>query len=297
MTKGENLMNFVKGAAIRENEQLKNSFFQLAMETFGISFEHWDALGYWNDTYCPYAFELNGEIIANISMNIGTMVIDGKAVQSIQIGTVMTKPIYRKKGLSGQLMDKVLEDVKHVDIVYLLANESVLKYYPKFGFEKRKQSVYLIHTKDLLLQPTEIKKLNLNDEQTRKFLYESVTHRMPVSTKIAMLQNESIVMFHAIGPYRECIYYAPKLQAIIIAKEYEEKVVIVDIISKYPFELMEVLQQLPIERPIIELGFTPSEVSAIILKYELVESGALFVKEQGNVSYPNHVLFPLSGEA
>ena len=44
-------MNFIKGDAIRNDKQLKKSFFKLADDTFGLKFEQWDELGYWNYTY------------------------------------------------------------------------------------------------------------------------------------------------------------------------------------------------------------------------------------------------------
>lgn len=56
-------MNFIKGEAIRSHPQLKQSFLWLAKEIFGLEFEQWDALGYWDNTYCPYAFEVEGEIV------------------------------------------------------------------------------------------------------------------------------------------------------------------------------------------------------------------------------------------
>lgn len=290
-------MDFVKGDAIRKSLHLKQSFFQLAKETFGLEFEKWDALGYWNDTYCPYAFVDNGEIVANVSTSVGTLILDGAYHQVVQIGTVMTKSSYRKKGLSTQLMRAVLEDVKHAEFIYLLANNTVLDFYPKFGFQKRQQVSYFIQTEDLNLQPTEVKKLDMTDAKAQKLLYETLTHRMPVSLKLGMLQNEDILMYHALTQYKDCIYSAPKLNAIIIAEDQEDRIVIVDIISKYPFDPFEVMQHLPIKQPKIELGFTPNASSIPVQETMNFETGTLFVKEQGDTFYPKQRLFPQSAMA
>lgn len=290
-------MNFIKGDAIRKNAQLKQSFFDLAQETFGLQFEQWDALGYWNDTYCPYALEENGEIVANISTSVGTLILDSNVHQVIQIGTVMTKYSHRNKGLAARLMEIVLEDVKYADFVYLFANDDVHDFYRKFGFEKRQQVSYHFDTAELNLQPIKVKKLDIADEKSRQLLYETMTHRMGVSLKLGMLQNEDIMMFHALGHYKNCIYSEQKLNAFIVAEELEDRIVIVDIISKYPVDVFDIIQQLPIEQAIIELAFEPSYARVKLKQMLNFEKGTLFVREQKETSFPNYIAFPYTAMA
>ncbi|MEK4427206.1 GNAT family N-acetyltransferase [Solibacillus sp. FSL K6-1523] len=290
-------MKLIKGDAIRKNKQLMKSFFQLSEETFQLQFEQWAQLGYWNDSYCCYAFEDKGEIVANVSTSIGTMILDGRAYQSIQIGTVMTKPGYQGQGLSGKLMEVVIEDVKQAQFVYLFANATVLQFYTKFGFEKRRQATYHVQTVDLILQPTEVKKLDMNEPKARELLYETTKHRLPISVKMSMLQNEDIVMYHALTQYKDCIYYVPKLQAIIICQEEDGVLQLIDIISKQPVHIIEVLQSLPITAPTIQLLFTPDELSIPVVQGVFEDDGAMFVNEQCDMHYPNDVLYPYSGLA
>lgn len=290
-------MNFIKGDAIRNNPQLKQSFFKLAQETFSLQFEHWDALGYWNDTYCPYTLEENGEIVANVSTSVGTLILDGNHYQAIQIGTVMTKQSHRNKGLATRLMNIVLEEVKHADFVYLFANDTVLDFYPKFGFERRQQVSYRFDTAALNLQPTDIKRLDITDEKSRQLLYDMITHRMPVSVKLGILQNEDILMFHAVTHLKNNIYSAPKLNAFVIAKELEDRVVILDIISKYPIDVFDVIKQLPIKQSKVELGFEVDNSSIELKQILNFETGMMFVREQKNTPFPNHIVFPVTAMA
>ena len=53
----------------RENETLRHSFEKLAQETFGIDFESWYQNGFWTNRYNPYSVLLDGEIVANVSVN------------------------------------------------------------------------------------------------------------------------------------------------------------------------------------------------------------------------------------
>lgn len=290
-------MNFIKGEAIGSNSQLKQSFLQLAQETFGLEFEQWDELGYWNNTYCPYAFEVDGEIVANVSVNVGTMLVEGTTYQAIQIGTVMTHPAFRGQGLSRKLMEKVLEDTASAAILYLFANESVLNFYPKFGFSTRRQATFSLATKDLNLQPTEIKKVDISDEAARKLFYETIKHRMPVSLKMSMLQNESIVMFHALTQYKDALYYVPKFSAFVIATEQAGRFQLIDVIAKQYVDLQALIESLPINASLVELGFTPDHLTVPVQQGVLHDDGAMFVREQSDLHYPNDVLYPYSGLA
>ena len=290
-------MNFIKGEAVRLNPQLKKSFFKLANDTFGLDFEQWDEQGYWNDTYCPYVIEVGGEIVANVSTSSGTMILDGRQYKAVQIGTVMTNPKFQGKGLSRQLMEKVMEDHVSAHIIYLFANKTVLDFYPKFGFETRIQSTFTVDKKDIEAIHTEVKKVNLDDKPTRNVFYETTVFRKPVSQKMSMVQNENIVMFHALTQYRDCIYYVPKFQAFAILNETAEYAELIDVISKEQVNVQEILGCLPIQSEKIRLRFTPDNLKIPVMQDMLIDEGAMFVKNQKDIMYPNNVLYPYSGLA
>ena len=288
-------MQLVIGEDVRK--LYKDSFFALSRATFGLQFEQWDTLGFWDHTYRSYAFVDNGTVVANVSVNFAKMVLDGQHFTSAQIGTVMTDERYRGKGLSKKLMDKVMEDLQPIDIIYLFANATVLEFYPKFGFEKRMQATFTIQTAHLTLNPTEVKKLDIDDEKVRELLYQTTIHRRPISTKMAMLQNENIVMFHALTQYRNHIYYVPAFEAIVIAKEQGETFQLIDVISKKYISLHGLLATLPIKAPKIDLCFTPDDLPIPVERGVFQDTGAMFVKEQGTIHYPNDMLYPYSGLA
>lgn len=290
-------MNFIKGEIVRLNPKLKKSFFKLANDTFGLDFEQWDEQGYWNDTYCPYVFEMDGEIVANVSTSSGTMILDGRQYKAVQIGTVMTNPKFQGKGLSRQLMEKVMEDHVDAQIIYLFANKTVLDFYPKFGFETRIQSTFTVDKKDIETVHTEVKKVNLDDKTTRNVFYETTVFRKPVSQKMSMIQNGNIVMFHALTQYRDCIYYVPKFQAFVILNETGEYAELIDVISKEQVDVQEIIVCLPIQSKKIILCFTPDNLKIPVMQDVFIDEGAMFVKNQKDVMYPNNLLYPYSGLA
>ena len=62
----------------RKDDELRRSFNALAERTFGLSFENWYQNGFWNDKYIPYSILLDGNIIANVSVNIINCEVKGK---------------------------------------------------------------------------------------------------------------------------------------------------------------------------------------------------------------------------
>ncbi len=133
----------------RNNEALRASFNRLAEKTFGLNFENWYKNGFWKDNYIPYSVVIDGEVVSNVSVNACNMNYKGQIVKLIQLGTIMTDDDYRGNGYARALMEEVLKDYDgKVDGIYLFANDSVLEFYPKFGFKEAKEYQF---TKDVTI--------------------------------------------------------------------------------------------------------------------------------------------------
>ena len=91
----------------RNNEELRQSFNELARKTFGIDFEDWYQNGFWSDRYNPYSVVENGRVIANVSVNHMNFIRRGERQFFIQLGTVMTEESYRNRGLIRQIMEEI----------------------------------------------------------------------------------------------------------------------------------------------------------------------------------------------
>lgn len=143
IVQGDNMLTFVKD--YKNDEGLRKSFDALAKNTFGISFEAWYQNGCWDDNYIAYSFHDAGKIVANASANRMTLKIDGiqSTVSAIQIGTVMTDPDYRRKGLASALIQKIFEDFDaEVSLYYLAADLDAKPLYEKCGFVEIPETCY-----------------------------------------------------------------------------------------------------------------------------------------------------------
>ena len=282
----------------RDNEKLRDSFFSLAKKTFDLQFEEWYEKGYWKDSYNCFSIVHGDKVVANVSGTELNLLINGKSYKALQIGTVMTDPDYQGQGLSKQLMNALLAHYeKEIDIFYLFANETVLNFYTKFGFEKRDQSTYTVLAQDVKQKQSTYRKLNINDHKDREFLFDIIKNRIPISSVFTTENAPSLVMFHCLNSYRDHIYYNEELQAAVIFEQQETKVVIYDIISKQSVSLLHVLATLKTkEVQQFELCFTPNN-DIPLEKGEFIDTGALFVKCREQVDYPNKVLYPYTSLA
>lgn len=63
-------MKYLFRKQIREQRQLRESFMDLAVRTFDLSFESWYRAGFWTEKYIPYIFAEKNKVVANASVNI-----------------------------------------------------------------------------------------------------------------------------------------------------------------------------------------------------------------------------------
>ncbi len=89
------------------------------------------------------------DLISNVSVNIMQFDLLGEKKNYIQLGTVMTDRKYQGQGWNRKIIEQVLQEYKNtVDGIYLFGNDSVLHYYPKFGFQPSKEYEYYLPCKE-----------------------------------------------------------------------------------------------------------------------------------------------------
>jgi predicted acetyltransferase len=233
---------FVKG--YKEDTHLRESFNQLADQIFGIQFETWYQHGYWTEKYQPYSFVDNGKVVANVSVNLVNLIIDHQVKQAVQIGTVMTHPDYRNRGLSKILMDRVLADYQHVDLLYLFANQSVLDFYPKFGFEKVEEIQFSLAPTYIASNQSGIRKLDGSKREDLAFIHKLATERNAVSNIFGTINSEELFMFYCLMVFPHHLYYLENEQALVIYQVEENVLHLYDVVCGNERKLKEILSRI-----------------------------------------------------
>lgn len=278
------------------NDRLRQSFCLLANKIFELELEAWYQKGFWKERYIPYSLFEGDSIAANVSVNKVDLIIEGQRIPSIQIGTVMTHPDYRNKGLSGKLMEIVLDEFDgKYDIMYLFANETVMDFYPKFGFNQVQEADFTISYNGVGLKKGLLRKLNMESDREMAFVADRVARRVPISGKFSTADTSGITMYHCLNGFKEAIFYSDSLDAILIFIKDGTEIDLIDVISSEPLQRERVLQEIAGgDVWTVRFHFMPD---GQVQSQESVRQGGLFVRGSGNLEYPEGVKHPLTSEA
>jgi GNAT superfamily N-acetyltransferase len=212
--------HYVYCREVRDHEPIRQSFNEQVRRVFGFSFEAWYRAGYWLDAYEPHVLLDHGRVVANVSVNKLTFWLDGRWLRLVQIGTVLTDPDYRGRGLARFLMDKVLAEYEpHSDGIYLYANDSVTGFYPRFGFTAVPEYECWLPLGDYEAGtggPGAVKRLNMGVADDVAILLRLFRQGNPFS-RLSLVDNEGLLIFYGSQALRESVYYLPDCQAAVIA--------------------------------------------------------------------------------
>ncbi|SCY56677.1 GNAT family N-acetyltransferase [Alkaliphilus peptidifermentans] len=240
-------------------DKYRKSFNKLAMDTFGLDFEDWYHRGLFYNKYMCYSYINEDEVIANVSINKMDLIVEGQNKKAIQIGTVMTHPDYRNKGLSASLMKYIIEKYeKNYDVIYLFANKEVLNFYPKFGFDKVIEAAYQLDVDQLQKKETLIKKLDKDNEEDRKTIERLGSNRLPISKRLGVYNDIWPLFVYCLYEYRNDLYYLVNEDVILIMRREDKKLNIYDILSLKPIDLDSIVEKVVIpDDRIVEFHFVP----------------------------------------
>ena len=272
---------------IRDDAGLRSSFNRLAEKTFELNFENWYQNGYWKDNYIPYAAVREGQVVANVSVNPMAFSENGVTRHYIQLGTVMTDPAFRGQGLCRLLMEAVEKDwADRAEAIYLFANDTVLDFYPRFGFRRVQESRFFaplsacapeafasvskspdttpvpgtVPDKPAVLVP-------MTDPANRAALERAILSGVPQGS-FDMAGNPGLILFYASQFLTENVWYLPACDAWVIAEEEGDTLLLDAIFAPAPVDPREAAALLAVpfcERfpqtarglSRLECGFTP----------------------------------------
>lgn len=282
----------------KENNALRDSFNRLTEKTYGFNFKQWYEEGYWGDKYIPYSLSEGDKIVANVSVNVMDFLILGEKKRFIQIGTVMTDEEYKGQGLSRTLMEIVLKEWEDkCDLIYLFANDSVLDFYPKFGFDLCNEYQYSI-SKIKEDKSEKIIKMNMENHKDREFVYNMVCNAIPLS-KMSMINNSSLIMFYCTYFMKNNIYYVEDYDAVVICDLNEEILYVQDAFTTKEVKLDKIINGMMNEKTKkVVLGFTPNDISPYEKTLVREEDTTLFIKTEKDNPFKKEVLmFPVLSHA
>ena len=210
----------------------------------------------------------------------------------------MTDESYRNLGLNKILIQRILNEWENkCDMIYLFGNDSVLDYYPKFGFVPTNQYQY---SNNLMKKDpsTLARKLDMSLDTDRKLLYDKANQTLPFSN-ISMEENASLIMFYCISFMNESVYYIEKYDTIAIADFEDDTLYLNDVFGNKHISLDSIINIIINEKTKrVVLGFTPRNISSLKIDLLKEDDTTLFIKSANDNPFKyNKLMFPILSHA
>lgn len=240
----------------RDDAALRSSFNALAEKTFGLNFEGWYQNGFWGENYNPYSVVMDGAVVANVSLNRTDMLIDGQRKRIYQLGTVMTEEKYRNRGLIRAIMAEIEKDTAGADGIYLFGNDSVVEFYPKFGFRKGKEYLYSKNVNQA--GPCRFENVPMGSKEEWAVLAKAMVENN-VHGGCDMMGNPELIFFYVSQFMQKCVYYCKALDAWVIAEIEDGNLLLHNVFSKEMTTLDEIVRAFGGGIREVTLGFAPGD--------------------------------------
>lgn len=269
----------------------RKAYFDLAEKVFNLQFDKWYATGYVTDKYVPYALFDDGIAVAGVGVCITTFKWKGMTKRCAQISTVMTDEKYRGKGLCRWLMERVISEWKaKSDMVYLYANDSVVNFYPRFGFIK---AVEYQNHRPIKRKEGESRILDMSLPQNIDLVVEKFQLSNPFSA-FTMEDNESMVVFHCTSYMEDHVYYIDQYDAIVVGEYVGEAFICYDIYGDMDCALDDILGVMAAEdTKSVSFGFMPASNQGGTITELSEEDTTLFVLASNeNMMADNKIILP-----
>ncbi|PJI08576.1 MULTISPECIES: GNAT family N-acetyltransferase [Clostridium] len=287
-------MKYAYIKSYKDNDKMRTSLNELTEKTFGFNFENWYSNGFWGDKFIPHSLIDGDKVIANVSVSLMDFDLDGIEKHYIQIGTVMTDKNYRGQGLSHYLMEKVIDKYKeNSDGIYLFGNDSVINFYPKFGFVRSKEYQY---SKDVysINNIKKIQQVDMSGKVKSKAFFNTVSNS--ISNDRFTMNNPGLIAFWTICS--SSVYYLAEEDTYIIADAKGENLFIKQIIAGHKVNLETVINSFGNDIKKVTLGFTPYDATGYTIDEYREEDCTLFIlgKDLENIENKK-LIFPTLSHA
>lgn len=241
------------------DDQWHEAFIDYVPKVFPrASFRRWYGLGGWNEDYVAFSIADGADIVANASLQRMNIVLRGEWITGWQLGAVGVVPQWRGRGLQRQTMQRLLGSVDEKDIVFLFANDTVLDFYPLFGFKRVIESVFAA---EFNVRPASepLRALSIDRAEDLALLARVAATAAPTTREFGARDYGGVLLWYWANFYDGCFYYCEAEDAIIVAEHDGATLRICDVLARTPFDLRSYLPRVAKDAAQrVEFGFTPS---------------------------------------
>lgn len=180
----------------------------------------------------------------------------------------------------------------------MFANQTVLDFYPKFGFHATDEVQYILDYSHHLSNPSEMKKLDALNPVDLTFIYNLAKNRKVISDIFGTSSSEELLMFYCTMVFSQDLYHLENENALVIFQLDGDRLHLYDVISHERINIQTVLSTIvPPEVKKVVFHFHPNEQELPFEKQLYKTNNVLFIKNLTNVPFPNEFKHPLTAKA
>lgn len=227
------VMNLEFRAHFFDDARARASFEVCARKVFGLDFTRWKEKGLWDPQYTPFAAFVDGECVASLCVYPSPMRIDGRDRRGAQLLTVGTLPEFRRRGLQRELWARASDWIRRTcDFAFLFTDHSTAGFYTRLGLKRQREFAGVVRLS--LAQPGPagaLRRLDLDEPRDYELVEALAVEREMVSERLGW-NNPNLLLFRFLYAYRHCSYYAPGLDAVIVAETAGSRVRLHDVVAR-----------------------------------------------------------------
>ena len=164
----------------------RTAIYRLLLDIFDVDVSPIDAFGLADPTYRAFSYlDAAGCVVANAATFTLKLIIAGKRVHAMGIQSVATRPEWRRRGLSHDLLQRALRwcDAS-ARLTFLMT--AIPAFYEPMGFRIVPQFAYVGDAPAVAHRAPGCRRLDLNADQDCRLLVRVLRHRVPVSARFAV---------------------------------------------------------------------------------------------------------------
>ncbi len=260
----------------RNEEKYRKSLAALARMQFGIDLEGWYQNGFWQGDYIPYSVIENEEVISNVSVNVCNFKMRKQIHHLAQIGTVVTHPDHRNKGLASELMRKAIGDCERsFEGIYLYCEEHNVGFYERFGFVRTNE--YRCTKKVNITNPASVERRHVDSKENMSRMVDIIQRRAQYGER-TMVGNTGLFMFYLTGPFADNVYYVPSSEAYVVASVEDDTLTLYAVFADEKISLGDIITSFGSGIRRVNMGFMPENNTGFELKKEESEDSILMTR-------------------
>jgi predicted N-acetyltransferase YhbS len=240
----------------------RRALHRLLRDVFGLDVSPIEELGLTDPSYRAFSYlDGNGDCVANAATFTLRLTIGGQRVNAMGVQSVATRPEWRRRGLSHDLLERALRWCDaNAPLTFLMT--SIPGFYQPMGFRIVPQFAYVGPVPAAAASALRCHRLDLGMSTDRGLLATILRRRVPVSGRFAAAGSPGAFVLNLFDrPELAAWYIESRQAAVVTAERADGTLCIVDIAAAEIPALAYVVAALGDRSKQVEVHFPPDRLA------------------------------------